>query len=502
MAAVSEFSSIVARARNAFRSGITKSIDFRVQQLNNLYRMCTENEDMLVSAVVEDLKKPEQESVLYEVDFVLNDIRCMKENIRKWTKPVPAEKNMITMLDETFTIYEPFGVALVIGAWNYPVQLSLSPMVGAITAGNCVILKPSELAAKTASVLEKLIPKYLDKECYHVVNTGPKGTGDLLKERFDYIFYTGSTAVGQIVYEAANKHLTPVTLELGGKSPVFLDESANMEIACRRMLWGKLINAGQTCVAPDYLLCTKEVQEKFIPIMKKTLKQYYGENPQKSPDLGRIINERHFNRLRSLMEAGEIIIGGETDDKTRYIAPTVIGNVKVTDPIMQEEIFGPLFPIITVDGVDEAIEVINNKEKPLTLNVYSKNNDVIKKFLRNTSSGSVCVNDSIVNLSIDTLPFGGVGNSGMGSYHGKASFDTFSHKKAVLVRNYSLLGEKLGESRYPPYSDGNLKYLRKLLRRRPAIFPPHMDYVLVFALGFAAAVVVKVILHFLGISFL
>lgn len=498
---MAEFSSIVAQARNAFKSGITKNIDFRIQQLNNLFRMCSENEDQLVSAVAEDLKKPEQESVLYEVEFVLNDIRCMKQNIRKWAKPVATEKNMITMLDDTFILSEPYGVALVIGAWNYPVQLTLSPVVGAISAGNCVIMKPSEIAAKTASVLKELIPKYLDKECYHVVTGGPEETSELLKERFDYIFYTGSTTIGQIVREAANKNLTPVTLELGGKSPVFLDETANMEVACRRMLWGKLINAGQTCVAPDYLLCTKEVQERVIPVMRETLKKYYGENPQKSPDLGRIINEKHFNRLRSLMEAGEIVIGGEVDDKTRYIAPTVITNVKVTDPIMQEEIFGPLLPIITVDSIDEAIDIVNSKEKPLTLNVYSKKNDVIKRFLESTSSGSVCVNDSIVNLSIDALPFGGVGKSGIGAYHGKSSFDTFSHKKSVLIRNYSMLGEKVGESRYPPYSEANMNYLKKLLKKRSSLFLPRLDYVLVFVLGFAAAVIVKVILHFLGVSY-
>ncbi|XP_054724091.1 aldehyde dehydrogenase, dimeric NADP-preferring-like [Uloborus diversus] len=499
--ATAEFSKVLQKARNAFKGGITKNVDFRIQQLNNFYRMCVENEQQLAAAVTQDLGKPTQESILFEVEFLLNDIRCMKQNIRNWVKPEPTEKNFITLLDETFIQKEPYGVVFILGAWNYPVQLSLSPMVGAITAGNCVILKPSELSPKTADLMKTLLPKYLDKECYHVVTGGPDETVEMLKEEFDYIFYTGSTRVGQLVRDAANKHLTPCTLELGGKSPVYLDDSINFDVACKRLLWGKLINAGQTCVAPDYLLCTEKVQEKLIPALKKTLKEFYGENPKVSKDLGRVLNEKHFNRLLGLMKHGDTVIGGEHDESTRYIAPTVIKNVKLSDPIMQEEIFGPLFPIVTVDGPEEAIDIINSKDKPLTLNVYSKQHDVIRKFIENTSSGSVCVNDSIVNLSIDALPFGGVGKSGIGAYHGKYSFDTFSHKKAVLIRNYSMLGEKLGEARYPPYSPANQKYLRKLLKKRPNLLPPHMDYVAMFLLGVSFAVIVKVILHFSGVNY-
>lgn len=499
--ASAEFAKIVLKARNAFKGGITRNINFRIQQLKNLYRMLEENEKQFVLSVQEDLKKPVQEASLYEVEFLLNDIRCMLQNIHSWVKPEPADKNFITLLDETFVQSEPYGVCLVLGAWNYPIQLSFSPMVGAITAGNCVILKPSELAPKSAELIKTLMPKYMDPECYHVVTGGPEETTDLLKEEFDYIFYTGSTRVGQIVREAANKHLTPVTLELGGKSPVFIDDSVNFDVACRRLLWGKLINAGQTCVAPDFVLCTKEVQEKLIPALNKILKEYYGENPKDSPDFGRILNKKHFNRLMSLMKSGKVVIGGDHDESSNYIAPTIISDVKLTDSIMQEEIFGPLLPIITVDGVDEAIDVINSKDKPLTLNIYSKKAKVVRKILENTSSGSVCANDSIVNLSIDALPFGGVGKSGLGAYHGKYSFDTFSHKKAVLIRNYSMLGEKLGEARYPPYSSGNEKYLKKLLKKRPSLMPPHLDYIMLFLGGFVAAVILKVILHFAGVKY-
>ncbi|XP_035211658.1 aldehyde dehydrogenase, dimeric NADP-preferring-like, partial [Stegodyphus dumicola] len=400
MASAAEFSKVVQKAHNAFKSGVTKNVSFRIQQLKNFYRLCAENEQKLVKAVSQDIGKPNQEAVLYEVEFLMNDIRCMQQNIRKWIKPEPSEKNFITLLDETFVQSEPYGVVFILGAWNYPIQLSLSPVVGAITAGNCVILKPSELSSKTAELMKTLIPQYLDPvrmlSCF---TGGPEETADMLKEEFDYIFYTGSTRVGQLVREAANKHLTPVTLELGGKSPVYLDDSVNLEVACRRLLWGKLINAGQTCVAPDYLMCTKSVLEELIPTMKSVLKEFYGDDPKSSPDFGRIINEKHFHRLLSLMKNGDVVIGGDHDESIKYISPTVIKNVQVSDPIMQEEIFGPLLPIITVDGPEEAIDIINSKDKPLTLNVYSKKSDIIRKFLDNTSSGSVCVNDSIVNLS-------------------------------------------------------------------------------------------------------
>ncbi|KAG8178413.1 hypothetical protein JTE90_000928 [Oedothorax gibbosus] len=486
--AAAEFSKVVQRARNAFKGGLTRNVDFRIQQLDNLQRMCVENEKQLTLAVQEDLAKPSQEASLYEVEFLLNDIRCMKQNIREWVKPETADKNLITILDETFVQSEPYGVVLVLGAWNYPIQLSLSPMVGAITAGNCCILKPSELAPKSAELIKELVPKYLDPECFHVVLGGPEETTELLKEEFDYIFYTGSTRVGQIVREAANKHLTPCTLELGGKTPVWLDDSVNMEVACRRLLWGKFINAGQTCVAPDYLLCTKGVQEKVLPAMKKVIKEYYGDNPKDSPDLGRVVNNRHFKRLLSLMKDGSIAVGGDHDESGNYIAPTIITDVKLNNPIMKEEIFGPLFPIVTVEGVDEAIDIINSKDKPLTLNIYSKKQKVIKKFLDNTSSGSVCVNDSIVNLSMVGVPR-------------KYSFDTFSHKKAVLIRNYAMIGEKLGEARYPPYSPSNEKFLKKLLKKRPNLLPPHMDYVGVFIGGFLVALILKAILHFAGVKY-
>ncbi|XP_071036256.1 aldehyde dehydrogenase, dimeric NADP-preferring [Parasteatoda tepidariorum] len=499
--ASAEYIKVLTRARNAFKGGVTKNVAFRIQQLKNMYRMLEENEKPIAAALAHDLGKPRQEAIIYEVEFLLNDIRCMQHNIKKWVKPLPTDKNLITLLDETFVQPEPFGVVLVLGAWNYPIQLSLSPMIGAITAGNCVILKPSELAPKTAEILETLIPKYLDNECYHVVNGGPEETAELMKNEFDYVFYTGSTRVGQIVREAANKHLTPCTLELGGKSPVYFDSTVNFDVACRRLLWGKFINAGQTCVAPDFVLCTKDTLEKLIPAMKKVLKEYFGENPKNSPDLGRILNERHFNRLLGLMKDANVAIGGDHDISIKYIAPTVMSNVKLTDPVMQDEIFGPLLPIVTVESLDEAIDIINSRDKALTLNIYSKNPKTIRKIIEGTSSGSVCVNDSIVNLSIEALPFGGVGKSGMGAYHGKYSFDTFSHKKAVLIRNYSMIGEKLGEARYPPYSESGEKFLRRLLKNRPGIIPSHMDYVGVFLIGFASAIILKVILHFAGVSY-
>ena len=327
-----------------------------------------------------------------------------------------------------------------------PVQLNLSPMVAAICAGNAVVLKPSELAPATARTLSELLPRYLDKDCFVVVEGGPEETQALLSEKWDYVFYTGSPRVGRLVYAAVTKHLTPVTLELGGKSPLYLDETiTNMETACRRIWWGKGVNAGQTCIAPDYLLCTKQVADVFVATANKIITEFYGTDIKSSPDYCRIINDNHFNRLQKLIDttAGTIVFGGKTDPSTRFISPTIITDVKPDDPIMQEEIFGPILPIMTVSGLDEAIEFINRGEKPLSLYVFSEKSSVAKRFIHETSSGAVIANDTLLHFAVDSLPFGGVGNSGLGSYHGKYSFRTFSHAKAVLLKNYNPIAEYL-----------------------------------------------------------
>ncbi|XP_022250571.1 aldehyde dehydrogenase, dimeric NADP-preferring-like isoform X2 [Limulus polyphemus] len=490
----SKYAEVINKLRTTFKHGITKSLEYRKQQLKALYRLCKDNEEVLVRAMKEDLNKPKFESVVCEIEFIRNDIRGMLINLEKWASPEYTSKHVVLMFDSTFIHREPFGLVLIIGAWNYPLQLTLSPLVGAIAAGNVAVIKPSELSPATARVLEDLLPLYLDQNSYALINGGVPETTELLKEQYDYIFYTGCPSVGKIIRNAANKHLTPITLELGGKSPLYLDKRVNIEIACRRILWGKFINAGQTCVAPDYILCSEETQEEFIHMASKILSEFFGENPQNSSDLARIVNKKHFQRICNLITNSTVVVGGDFVEEECYISPTILKDVKISDPVMEEEIFGPVLPIVPVKDVDEAISIINSKERPLSLYLFSTKDEVIKKFLNSTSSGSFCVNDTVVHLSVDTLPFGGIGNSGMGRYHGKYSFDTFSHLKAVLKRNFNPVLEQLGSLRYPPYTDQKMNKLMMLLKKRRNPFPYGTPYVIVFVLGIITAVVIRFIL--------
>lgn len=481
----------VQKAREAFQSGKTKSLDFREKQLKCLLKMYEENRQAMIDALYKDLRKSNFESVLTEIDYLINDIKSTIDQFRKWAQPEKPPKKGIANLLDTLKIYnDPYGVVLIIGAWNYPLQVSLMPMAGAIAAGNCVIVKPSEISHATSELIKKLIPKYLDNECYHVILGGVPETSQLLQERFDYIFFTGSTAIGRIVHAAANKYLTPVTLELGGKSPCYLDKTANIEIATRRILWGKCVNSGQTCIAPDYLLCSKEVEEKFLIAAKKILKEFYGEDPKSSPDFGRIISDSHFQRLSKLISSGNVAVGGKTDPKERFIEPTILVNVKRNDPVMQEEIFGPILPIINVESAAEAVRFINEGEKPLALYIFSNRKNDVKLILDNTSSGGVCINDTLMHIAVETLPFGGVGHSGMGSYHGKTSFDTFVHKKSILEKNLNPIGEKLASGRYPPYTDSNLKKLSGLIKYRKGIFFKYVPQAIFFGLGVGFGLVI------------
>lgn len=435
-----------------------------------------------------------------QVEFLRNDVRGCINNVDSWVKDQFVEKNIVTLLDGTYRHPDPLGVVLIMGAWNYPFQLTLGPLAGALAAGNCVVVKPSELAPASAELMAKLIPRYLDADAVKVVTGGISETTELLRERFDYIFFTGSTPVGKIVRAAANEHLTPVTLELGGKSPVYIDSSADMEKTVNRLVWAKMINLGQTCIAPDYLLCTKDIQDKFVAAFKARVKQWYGEDPKSSPDLCRIVNSRHFARLSGLLAAtkGKPVVGGEVDEEQLYIAPTVLTGVSPDEPVMQEEIFGPILPIITVATRHEAIDFINKREKPLTMYIFSTDKDAQEDFKNNTSSGSLVLNDAIVHLSVETLPFGGVGASGMGGYHGKHTFDTFSHMKSVLARDFSSLGEYLGETRYPPYQPWKVRRMTLLLKNRkiPACLSK-ISYVLFFALGLATPMAIKFLSPFM-----
>ncbi|KAL7298333.1 hypothetical protein TKK_0008677 [Trichogramma kaykai] len=489
---MSNYAEMVQSARETFYSGKTRPMDFRIKQIKQLRKMIEENKSDFSGALSTDLRRTKFENYVLEVDFTINECTHMLRHIKEWAAPERPSKTWVNVFDEVVIHKEPYGVVLVMGAWNYPLQLTLAPVVGAIAAGNCVIIKPSEVASAVAKLIADLVPKYLDNECYKVVYGGVPETTELLKQKFDYIFYTGSTTVGRIVREASNKFLTPVTLELGGKSPTYIDNTADIPITAKRLVWGKFINAGQTCIAPDYVLCTKEVQDKIIEECKRVIKEYYGEDPKESPDLCRIITTKHFQRLAAFLSNGEVAIGGRTDPSEKYIEPTFLINVKPTDPIMQEEIFGPILPFINVNNAYEAIKFINEREKPLVLYAFSKDSAVQNLFISQTQSGAVCINDTILQYSVDTLPFGGVGMSGMGAYHGKLSYDTFVHPKGCLLRTFNFIGEFVGSSRYPPYSETKLKLLTETLAKRPDIPGiKYLPYLLTFGLGVAVTFGIK-----------
>ncbi|XP_033186226.1 aldehyde dehydrogenase type III isoform X2 [Bombus vancouverensis nearcticus] len=481
---MTDYANLVERTRNVFLSGKTRPLEWRLKQLKQAQLMMKECEQEIASALASDLHKSKFESLTTEVIFTEGEIKDLLTHLKEWSADEKPPKAIVNILDKVEIKKDPFGVVLVIGPWNYPFQLCVVPLMGAIAAGNCVILKPSEISSATSKVLAKIIPKYLDQECIHVVLGGVPETTELLKHRFDYIFYTGSTTVGKIIRNAANKFLTPVTLELGGKSPVYIDNTANLEVSVKRILWGKCVNGGQTCIAPDYVLCTEEIQNKFIKKAKEVLKEWYGDNPKESPDLTRIINEQHYKRLVKYLNNGKVALGGDCDSNEKYISPTILVDVKPTDPVMQDEIFGPILPFVNINNAYEAINFINSREKPLSLYIFSTEEKTVSIFLENTSSGSVCVNDVIMHVAVDTLPFGGVGNSGMGAYHGRYTYDTFVHKKGCLIKNFNKLGETLASCRYPPYSDKKLTFIEFLLAKRPDIpgikYVPHL---LAFGLG-------------------
>ncbi|MEH2007988.1 aldehyde dehydrogenase [Nostoc sp.] len=448
---------IIQNQREFFQTGKTKDVNFRIEQLKTLKQAIIEHEQSIVEALQGDLHKPELETYLTEIG-VIKDIDYAIKHLKIWSKPKKAAVSF-DFFSYSARIYpEPLGVVLIIGPWNYPFQLIISPLIGAIAAGNCAIIKPSEIASHTSSIIAKIVAKHFDPAYIAVVEGGVEASEKLLAEKFDHIFFTGGTAVGKIIMAAAAKYLTPVTLELGGKSPCIVDNDINLEHTVRRITWGKFINAGQTCIAPDYLLVDKKIKKDLIDGLEKCLKEFYGDNPANSPDYARIISQKHFDRLVNFLKDSKVIIGGKTQPSERYIAPTVIDNVSLEDSVMQEEIFGPILPIIEYTDIAEAIALINSKPKPLALYLFSQNKNLQKRVLQETSSGGVCINDTVMQVGVSSLPFGGVGDSGIGNYHGKASFDTFSHDKSVL-KNSFWLDLKW---RYAPY-EGKLPLIKKLL---------------------------------------
>ncbi|XP_049636849.1 aldehyde dehydrogenase family 3 member B2-like [Suncus etruscus] len=445
------------RLRETVSTGRAVPAEFRRTQLQGLERFLNENRQLLQEALAEDLHKSDFESDISELLLCRNEVAFALRNLNTWIKDEPVAKNLLLQLSSTFIRKEPYGLVLIMGPWNYPINLTLVPLVGALAAGNCVVLKPSEISRSVERVLAQLLPRYLDPSCFTVVLGGPQETGRLLEEKFDYIFFTGSPRVGRMVMSAAAKHLTPVTLELGGKNPCYVHDDCDPQTTANRVALFRFFNAGQTCVAPDYVLCSREMRERLLPALQRAITRFFGADPQVSPDLGRIVSDRHFQRLQGLLRCGQVAIGGQSDPRDRYIAPTVLVDVQETEPVMQEEIFGPILPIVTVGGMGEAVEFIRRREKPLALYAFSRDSQVIHKVLDRTSSGSFTSNDGFVFLSQMTLPFGGIGNSGMGRYHGKFSFDTFSHFRSCVLSSHHL--EQLNQVRYPPVGPWSRKLI-------------------------------------------
>ncbi|MFF3975924.1 aldehyde dehydrogenase family protein [Streptomyces sp. NPDC001828] len=425
----------VARLRATFRSGRTQPVEWRTTQLRRLREMLTTHGADIAEALHADLGKSTTEAFRTEIDFTIREIDHTLEHLDEWLRPEPAPVPAHLGADATArTQYDPLGVVLVIAPWNYPVQLLLTPLLGALASGNAVVVKPSELAPAASAALARLLPRYLDTAAVAVVEGAVPETTALLAERFDHIFYTGNGTVGRIVMRAAAEHLTPVTLELGGKSPAFVDRDADLSVVADRLVRGKFLNAGQTCVAPDYVLTDPETARALEPEFARAVEALFGADPQSSREFGRIVNERHFDRLSSLLDSGRAVTGGGTDRATKYIAPTVLADVDPKSPVMREEIFGPILPVVTVADLDEAIGFINDRDKPLALYAFTESERTRDRLASETSSGGLGFGLPLAHLTVSDLPFGGVGESGMGNYHGRYSIETFSHRKAVLSK--------------------------------------------------------------------
>ncbi len=447
---------ILTKHNQYFDTNITRDISWRIKQLQAIKLLVLENEQDLLNALQDDLAKPTLEAWITEVSYVTSDVDHVCKHLKKWVKPRKVSTPLVVQPGKSFIRPEPQGTVLIIGAWNYPLQLVLAPLVAVIAAGNCAVIKPSELAPAVSTLITKLIPKYLDNNAVSVIEGGVEETTELLALPFNHIMYTGNGQVARIVMSAAAKNLTPVTLELGGKSPVYIDESADLTITAQRIAWGKWMNAGQTCIAPDYLLVSEKLLEPLTLALKAQIKAMFGEEPKNSKSYGRVINQRHCQRIANYFNDGEIITGGESDIESCYIAPTISINPPLDSPLMTDEIFGAILPIVTIESFDKAKAFVKQREKPLSAYIFSRNTEQIEQWINEISAGNQCINDVIMFNAVPDLPFGGTGPSGMGQYSGKAGFDNFSHLKSVLKRPFL----KDLPVRFAPYSTLKLKLLR------------------------------------------
>jgi len=450
---------LIKNQKSFFKSGETKQVEFRKKMLLKLKKTILKHEDAISQALYKDLGKSEAEAVSTEIGITLSEINSVLKHLPKWQKKSRVKTNLFNLPAKSYTIREPFGTTLIIGPWNYPFQLVMAPLVGAIAGGNTAVVKPSEISSHTADVIDKILSETFEKNYIAVVQGGIPETNDLLELRYDKIFFTGSTKVGSIIMEKAAKYLTPVVLELGGKSPTVIDKTANLEIAVKRIAFGKGTNAGQTCVAPDYVLVHEEVKNAFYKAFKKVSEEFYTESAIHNDEFGKIINERNYNRVKSYLNDGQIIFGGETDDEKLKIGMTLIEVTDLEKPIMQEEIFGPVLPVISFRDYDEIVDIIHRNPDPLAMYIFSEDNQFVEALINDIQFGGGCVNDTIMHLTNEHLPFGGRGTSGIGNYHGKHSYDAFTHEKSIL---YSTTKFDL-KMKYPPAMKKSLKFIKRLM---------------------------------------
>ncbi len=450
---------IIASQRDFFKTGQSRDLKFRIEKLKALRDTINKYQDEILVALKKDLNKSELEGYTTEIGTTITEINYAIKNIKKWTKKSYKKISIINFPSKNYTLNCPYGLVLVISPWNYPFSLAMQPLIGAIAGGNCVLVKPSEFSLNTSNIISKIIDECFSANYVKVLEGGKEVTQRLLEEKFEYIFFTGSPRVGQIVMEAASKNLTPVTLELGGKSPCIVCRDADISLSAKRIIWGKLINSGQTCIAPDYLVVHIDKKEELVMEIIKTIKEFYGESPIESDDYGKIINEGHFERLLGYLAKGRILSGGKYDRAKQSIEATILDGVTFEDDVMNEEIFGPILPILTFGDIEEVFEIIEKNPTPLALYLFTKDKDIEKRIIENISFGGGCINDTIMHVSSQMLPFGGVGESGMGRYHGKWSFETFTYEKSIL-KKARWLDIPL---RYPPY-ENKLKWVKKIFK--------------------------------------
>ena len=452
---------LVAGVRDTFESGRTRPIEWRQRQLDGLLRVLEDGGDELIAAVRKDFGKPTVEAQATDISFTVTEVKHIRKHVADWAKPRKAKLRLKDMPGKGTVQPEPLGVALIIAPWNYPIQLLLAPMAAALAAGNAIVAKPSELVPETSKVLARLLREHLDPEAVVVVEGGVDVSTALLEQRWDHIFFTGSTAVGKIVARAAAEHLTPTVLELGGKSPAIVAPDADVDVTAHRLAWGKFLNAGQTCIAPDYVLVDRAMKDDLVDALVRTIGEFYGPDPTTSDDLTQIVNERHVDRLKGLLDShgGTVVCGGSVNLQTRRLSPTIIVDPDPDSALMQEEIFGPVLPVLSVDDITDAIDFVNGRDKPLALYVFSSDDDQAQVVVDRTTSGGVCVNHCLFHITPPELPFGGVGPSGQGRYHGKSGFEEFSNMKAVLAKPTSPEISMM----YPPYTKLKSKILEKLV---------------------------------------